>query len=62
MIDQDAQWTAERQRLQDLLVKTALELAQHTRTEAYCFRIPKTTPPVYVAVGDAAQIGRLVGK
>lgn len=61
MNSQTAEWQTERKRLQDLLVKTALDLAVHTGTAAFSFQLPHTTPPLHVAVGEAAQIRRLVG-
>jgi hypothetical protein len=42
------------------LIKAALDVAADRGAHAFLAPVPKTTPQLYVALGEAAQISRLI--
>lgn len=51
-----AEWNKERERLQNALVKAALDLWGHTGSAAFAVDVPGTTPKLSVAAGERFEI------
>lgn len=53
-------YTAKRHQLEELLAKAALDLLGFTNAAGAKIPIPGTTPPLFIVVGDAAELARLI--
>lgn len=57
MIDlEDEFWNIRRKKLEKEFAKAALALMEYTKAGAMVLPIANTTPPVFIAIGEANQI------